>query len=396
MPSYEQPSSRSRPGEDDHYAPSKNAKPDDIAEEVEETQEDEPATPVEQDERKAITWSDLAEEKSEDALAPLLETGPRAPCLISPDGSKPESSVKRFTASSADLPVNLRGRSKEGPKKASAKADGPQPGEIEPGSFVENLSGVAANGYPEDKQPKREKRREEPEAEQSDKPVPTKEAFVPKEEASEADTGPRNTSDDEDADRTPSGNADSEDRPQRKRRRRRSGQKNAEGEGKDDRSSNREGNSRGERNRGDGNRGEGNRRQPRNKQGDNQDRQRKPQGERQRREQPAKAKAEPEPKGLFGKVKKVFGSLFGSEPAAKEEPKPEQRSPKKKSARKGGNGNRSRDGGNRGGGNRNREGGNREGGNREGGGQNRRRRPRKRARRQGGGSNGNNNSPKQD
>ena len=96
MPSYETPSKREVPGDEANYQPGTNAnasvKAEVPAEPIDNTPEAEDA-----EERKAITWSDLAEEKEksdDEILAPLLESGPRAPCLITPDGSAPAFSIR--------------------------------------------------------------------------------------------------------------------------------------------------------------------------------------------------------------------------------------------------------------------------------------------------------------
>ncbi|MEM8549476.1 MAG: hypothetical protein AAGF10_01670 [Verrucomicrobiota bacterium] len=287
MPSYEQPSRRTDREEDDPYQPSNNANTD--------TAESEKELADEDDERKALTWTDLAEQKTEDALAPLLEAGPRAPCQITHDGSQPESSVKRWTQAeglSEGLKPNLRARAKQPTAKDGKENAESQPGEIEPGSFEEILSGPNAQGYPEGQ--KVAKQTVETEA------MPEKEAFVPKRnddfdsdvEASDSDHSSEDTD-------------ESVQKPKRRRRRRRkSDSQSLDG------------------------------------QGEANEQAAKPRAERKdrpaRKQTGRKAAAKPEePKGLLGKVKKAFGSLFGSAPEAapaKEEEAP--RRPKKKTARK--------------------------------------------------------------
>ncbi|MEM9226966.1 MAG: hypothetical protein AAGA45_03270, partial [Verrucomicrobiota bacterium] len=149
MPSYEQPSRHNDREDEDPYQPSSNSDTETVEPEK---VEPEANTADEEDERKALTWSDLAEQETEDALAPLLEGGPRAPCQITHDGSPPESSVKRWTqpgGDSDDLKPSLRARTKQPTVKSGDQKAESQPGEIEPGSFEETLSGPNAQGYPE-------------------------------------------------------------------------------------------------------------------------------------------------------------------------------------------------------------------------------------------------------
>lgn len=357
MPSYEQPTTRDHSDDDAHYQPGETARKhetdEDVAENepeaasVEETEANESDTDL-QEERKAITWSDLAEEKSEDALAPILETGPRAPCLITPDGEEPESSVKRYQPTGESTGPQIRMRTKA-PKKAETGPEEGQPGEVDPKTFTEKLSGANAQGYPGQPEPAARQLEDEDTSEPELEAMPKKEAFRPKDEATDDGDEPSEAVSETDGE-------DEAPRPKRKRpRRRRKPRTDGEGDARE----------------GGQPRGERENRRPKKKtarQGNRDD--------RGPRNKPAAKKAE-EPKGLLGKLKQAVGSIFGAAPTPEPE-KPANRGPKKKTARK-----RARQGDSpKGEGKPRGEGG---GGNR------RRRRPRKRARRDGdqGGSNEN-------